>query len=440
MVRNLLWVVALAFGLGLPACGGGGGGGSSTPATPTNPAATAPAAPTNVVGTPLTAISVRITWTDMSKDETGFRIMREPAIVGGTSSQIGTVAANVTTFDDSSASASTSYIYSVKSYNSAGSSVSVTSGQVLTPAAPVNGVQWTKISTGLPTATATALAVNGVTMYAGLEVGVGMGSAFYKSTNSGTSWSALPATQYTTNGALSLSVHSVDSLTVYAVTLNNLIKSTDGGANFVPLSILTNRGNVVVDPQFSARAWYGGDNVSRSSTSGASWGNVLSGLTQQYGYGAINVIAIDYLSTNVVYVGTDVDGIYKTIDDGVNWTVLDLKDSFGGYRPVFGLAVDPGNSNVVYAGTDNGIYKSTNEGKTFAFVGLSGKSIGSMIVQRSTGTVFAGSGGTLYESTNGGTTWTTGASIGSVSAFTVDTTPLVNTVFAATSTGVYKTQ
>lgn len=81
---------------------------------------------------------------------------------------------------------------------------------------------------------------------------------------------------------------------------------------------------------------------------------------------------------NIVYVGTASGGIWKTVNGGVTWTSL-FDD-----QPVASigdLALEPGNPDVIYAGTGesnvrnsvsfgNGVYKSTDGGKTWWHMGL----------------------------------------------------------------------
>src|SRR5438132_2238290 len=91
-----------------------------------------------------------------------------------------------------------------------------------------------------------------------------------------------------------------------------------------------------------------------------------------------------YPSGNIIYVGTDNGGVWKTTDGGANWTPLTdfVTDPTIGAVPIAigGVAVDPGNPNNVYAATgvgDNqvasqpgvGVLKSTDGGRTWTLVG-----------------------------------------------------------------------
>lgn len=81
---------------------------------------------------------------------------------------------------------------------------------------------------------------------------------------------------------------------------------------------------------------------------------------------------------NVVYAGAASGGIFKTLDGGVHWTPIFDGESVAS---IGALAVAPSDPNVVWAGTGeafirgnisigNGIYRSTDAGKTWAHLGL----------------------------------------------------------------------
>jgi photosystem II stability/assembly factor-like uncharacterized protein len=127
---------------------------------------------------------------------------------------------------------------------------------------------------------------------------------------------------------------------------------------------------------------------------------------------------------NVFYVGVNNGGVWKTTDAGRVWTPIFDEQPTGSVGDV---AVAPSNPNVIYVGsgegvqrpdlsTGDGIYKSTDAGKTWRHLGLrDGQQIGSVIVDpRDENRVFAGVLGHpygpnaergVYRSTNGGETF-----------------------------------
>lgn len=99
------------------------------------PAPTAPAAPTGCGAQSLGGLQIRVTWTDASSNETGFRIERSDA--GGAFASAGTVAAGVVTFTDSGLTDGVSYTYRVVAFNTVGdSAASNTSSATASASAP----------------------------------------------------------------------------------------------------------------------------------------------------------------------------------------------------------------------------------------------------------------------------------------------------------------
>src|SRR5262249_19208922 len=98
---------------------------------------------------------------------------------------------------------------------------------------------------------------------------------------------------------------------------------------------------------------------------------------------------------------------------------------------IWTLALDPANSQVLYAGTnEDGIWKSTDRGDTWQHAGSPGPfPVYSLIVDRfAPHTIYAGTnGGGVWTSSDGGVTWwqSTGLSTGMVSSLAVDSTGLL---------------
>ncbi len=109
------------------------------------------------------------------------------------------------------------------------------------------------------------------------------------------------------------------------------------------------------------------------------------------------------------------DGIYKSTDNGVTWSVLastqvdnpeaTLANSF---QINHNIIVNPSNGDVLVANT-NGIQRSQNSGTSWSEVLDNPNGGWSDIVTNSTGSVMyaaiEGSSGGIYQSTNGGTSW-----------------------------------
>jgi photosystem II stability/assembly factor-like uncharacterized protein len=116
----------------------------------------------------------------------------------------------------------------------------------------------------------------------------------------------------------------------------------------------------------------------RSTNYGLTWINISDG--QLGDSNSIGALAVAPSNANIIYAGTgeaDIrntfitgDGIYKTTDAGKTWRSMGLKDT----HTISKIIVDPHNANVVYAGSmghvyadnaERGVYKSTDGGATW---------------------------------------------------------------------------
>ncbi len=117
-----------------------------------------------------------------------------------------------------------------------------------------------------------------------------------------------------------------------------------------------------------------GQGIFRSSDYGDTWQQVNGNLPTS----EINTLAIDPNNGDVLYVGTDDSGLFKSIDGGSMWKALvipGLPESYG----VGDIIVDPNDSNRVFVGIvdyfrlsfsrgllgDYGVYVSNDAGKTW---------------------------------------------------------------------------
>lgn len=107
-------------------------------------ATTPPVAPTNLIATAVSSTQVNLSWTDNDNSETGFKIERCTGAGCSDFVQITTAGANVNNYSNTGLTASTSYSYRVRAYNTAGDSEysstasAVTQALPVTPAAPTN--------------------------------------------------------------------------------------------------------------------------------------------------------------------------------------------------------------------------------------------------------------------------------------------------------------
>lgn len=83
-----------------------------------------PVSPTNLNGTVVSATQINLSWTDLSTNESGFKIERK--VVGGNYALVGTAPADITNFSDLGVPVNSNFLYRVYAYNAIGTSLTYT--------------------------------------------------------------------------------------------------------------------------------------------------------------------------------------------------------------------------------------------------------------------------------------------------------------------------
>ena len=153
--------------------------------------------------------------------------------------------------------------------------------------------------------------------------------------------------------------------------------------------------------------------------------------------GRIDDIAVDETKPSTFYIALSTAGIWKTTNNGTTWTPI-----FDEYpvASVGDIALAPSNTEIIYVGTGEpnnrqsssfgaGMYKSTDGGKKFEYIGLKEtQSIGRVVVHpKDPNIVYVAAVGHLfgpnkerglYKTTDGGKTWTNSNFIDEDTGFT----------------------
>jgi len=148
-------------------------------------------------------------------------------------------------------------------------------------------------------------------------------SKVYRTTNSGTNWSAISPDLYFYVSTLAVAPSAPSTIYAGCEGDGKVFKTTNTGGSWTDISAgLPDRyvTRVAVHPTnantvFVSVSGYGSGHVYESTNGGSSWANSSTGLPDQ----PVNVIVIDGNSPNTLYAGTDL-GVYRSTDGGASWS------------------------------------------------------------------------------------------------------------------------
>ena len=149
----------------------------------------------------------------------------------------------------------------------------------------------------------------------------------------------------------------------------------------------------------------------QSTTKSSNW-NIVGPITNyqeggNQGSGQTNVYSVDQClnSPSILYCGTEPGEVYKSTNEGLNWTLVSPNENFG--SGVTSVEVHQSNPDIVFAGGNNGVFRSTNGGQTWLNV-LPNTNLGVneiLINPTNDQIIFSCTDKGLYRSSDGGSTW-----------------------------------
>ena len=228
---------------------------------------------------------------------------------------------------------------------------------------------------------------------------IASGNGLHKSTDGGRSWRITTGWEITE--VLGMSVDPHDASTVFIATAYGVYKSTDGCNTWKQ----THQGftsSVIIERTNPSILYCSTENGAfKSVDAGESWSRLGLSIKRT------RTIVQHPRNPDILFVGTEDNGIYATHDAGITWTKIEAGID---HSTFYTIAFDPSDPNVMYAGGYvTGVYKSVDGGKSWKRVckGFSVESIHSIAVDpNESRRVYAATiGDGVYRSDDSGDTW-----------------------------------
>ena len=188
-----------------------------------------------------------------------------------------------------------------------------------------------------------------------------------KSVDGGNTWFDI-----TNNLGTPISIHDIDidpndSNIVYLAMYGNCLgvwKTTDGGSTWRGTGGACDVYRIVVNPE-NPEVLYIGRNVGifKSVNRAESWFN--PGNQGLNSIGAVRGIALSPGNPDTIYIGTETNGIYKSINAAASWSFLPNSP------PIIvasSITVDPFNHNLIYSKASPGVSQSIDGGSTWTLI------------------------------------------------------------------------
>lgn len=257
-----------------------------------------------------------------------------------------------------------------------------------------NGINWTTVSTGLPSDKGiNAVLQSGSNVFAGSD-----GKGLYITSNGGSSWASDPGIVNTNAQSLSLATSGTNVFTgIFGSGI--YLSSSNGSGPWVEVNSGLPSNSIQALVTNGTTAVFAGtyaNGVYKSSNNGTSWTALNSGLSN------LNVTSFAVTGT-YIYAGTFGGGVFRANIGGSTWTAVNTGLT---NLNILSLVVS---GSKVYAGTFyGGVFYSSNNGSSWTAVnnGLTNLSVNGLAMSGSR--IYAGTLGGVFSSNNNGSLWTVG--------------------------------
>lgn len=289
------------------------------------------------------------------------------------------------------------------------------------------GVTWFPITDELPSLNHGAVALaplNPSIVYAGTGEYTmqSVGDGIFKSVDAGATWTRVATTAVASTRISGIAVSPANSNHVHATGGNGYLRSLDGGSTWT--NPLTGAASSLAIDRVTPTTIYvarHSDGIYKSTDNGSNFTKLAGGLPTS-GFARI-VIAISSSAPQTLYAcfvntSNGLEGLYRTTNGGTSWTKLTSTPNFPspqGWYDVF-VGVNPTNPNQVLCGgvdpryAPAGVVRSNDGGSTWTEISA-GPSGGQLhpdhhaIAWGPTGTLWVANDGGVWRSTNNGNSW-----------------------------------
>ncbi len=319
------------------------------------------------------------------------------------------------------------------------------------------GLSWSSISVTDPVVGQTlshqwSVAVFGRdSLYVGGTLGdVTTGGALFRSLDGGASWIQVQRGIHIGSSvhSIAISPNNPDISLIIGTATKGVYKSTNGGLNWTNING-SGTTNPLVDNQINAVAFSAGYRYAGTDSVGGFFSRTLGDTTVGWIEGSglpgsqavVSSIALNRTNESTSYVGSEGQGVYRTVNSGFNWGSRNE-----GMLGIAARVIKRNGNGQLILGTDlgDGIWISSDQGNSWnkSTSLSSSNAITGIGITNNSSIIYAGTYGTgVYKSTDGGTTWviTDSTSINQlVRTLSVDPSN-ANLVYAGTENGAYKT-